>query len=58
MSTSGTYSFGSPQSKDLIEDAYERIGILPAVITEQKIVSAQRSLNFILQEWVNKSNNL
>lgn len=58
MSTSGTYTAGSPQSKDLIDDAYERIGILPSTLTTQKIQAAQRSLNFILQEWVNKGNNL
>ena len=58
MSTSGTYNFGSPQSKDLIEDAYERIGITPSEITQQKILSAQRSLNFIIQQWPNKGNNL
>lgn len=58
MSTSGTYAFASPQSKDLIEDAYERIGILPDILTSQQITSAQRSLNFILQEWINKGNNL
>lgn len=58
MSTSGTYNFGSPQSKDLIEDAYERIGIIPTQLTQQKIYAAQRALNFILQEWVNKGNNL
>lgn len=58
MSTSGTYNFGSPQSKDLIEDAYERIGILPTEITQQKIIAAQRSLNFIIQQWPNKGNNL
>lgn len=58
MSTSGTYNFGSPQSKELIEDAYERIGIIPTQLTQQKINAAQRAMNFILQEWVNKGNNL
>lgn len=58
MSTSGTYTFGSPQSRDIIDEAYERIGIIPTALTTQQIQSAQRSLNFILQEWVNKGNNL
>lgn len=58
MSTSGTYSFGSPQSEQIIRDAYERIGIDPSLLTEKQINSAQRSINFILQEWVNKGNNL
>jgi len=54
MSTSGTYEFGSPQSKDIIEEAYERVGIIPAELDEQKIIAAQRSLNFILQSWGNR----
>lgn len=58
MSTSGTYNFGSPQSEQIIRDAYERVGILPSLITHQKIDTAQRSINFILQEWVNRGNNL
>lgn len=58
MSTSGTYSFASPQSKDIVEDAYERIGIIPTQLTQQKINAAQRTINFILQDWVNKGNNL
>lgn len=58
MSTSGTYNFGSPQSEQIIREAYERIGILPDTLTQQKIDTAQRSINFILQEWVNKGNNL
>lgn len=58
MSSSQTYNFGSPQSKELIEDAYERIGITPSQLTQQKINAAQRALNFILQQWVNNRNNL
>jgi hypothetical protein len=58
MSTSGTYSFGLPKSRELIDEAYERIGMVPSLITQQQIEAAQRSLNFIMQEWVNKGNNL
>lgn len=58
MTTSGVYTFGSPQSEQLIYDAYERIGILPDVLTTEQVQTAQRSINFILQEWVNKGNNL
>ncbi len=54
MSTSNSHLFASPQSKDLIEDAYERCGILPSDITAQKIFAAQRSMNFILQSWINR----
>lgn len=58
MSTSGTYNFISPQVREIIDEAYERVGILATNITEQKIVTAIRSLNFVLQEWVSKGNNL
>lgn len=59
MSMSGTYNFStSLKSEQLILDAYERIGVIPALEDSQKIKSAQRSLNFILQEWATKGNNL
>lgn len=58
MSTSGTYNFGSPQNVEIITDAYERAGVLPDFITQQKIETALRSINFILQAWVNKGLNL
>jgi hypothetical protein len=58
MSTSGTYNFGSPQNVEIITDAYERTGVLPDFITQQKIYTALRSINFILQSWVNKGLNL
>jgi hypothetical protein len=59
MSTSQTYAFSSSlQSEQLINDAYERIGVIPAMDRGQQIVSAQRTLNFILQEWATKGNNL
>lgn len=54
MSSSGTFLFQSPQSKEIITDAYERIGILSDVLTQQKINSAQRSINFILTSWANR----
>lgn len=58
MSTSGTYLFASPQSEQLITDAYERIGKIPGTLTEEDIQTAQRSLNFILTSWINKGLNL
>lgn len=59
MSTSETYTFSSNLlSEQLINDAYERIGVIPTVERGQQIVSAQRTLNFILQEWATKGNNL
>ncbi len=58
MSTSGTYVFSSPQSEQIITDAYERIGIKPDVLTYQQIQTAQRSINFALQSWINRGLNL
>ena len=56
--TSGTYNFGSTLSEQIIVDAYERVGILPDIITAQQINSAQRSANFLLSEWPNKGLNM
>jgi hypothetical protein len=58
MSTSGTYLFQSPASDILIKDAYERAGVISAELDRQQIHAAQRSLNFILQDWINRGNNL
>lgn len=58
MPTSGTHLFATPQSELLIRDAYERVGILESELTQEKVLSAQRSLNFILQSWINKGLNL
>jgi len=58
LSTSGTFLFQSPQSEQIITDAYERVGILPDLLTYQKIQTAQRSLNFILSSWINRGLNL
>lgn len=58
MSTSGTYNFGSTISEQFIIDAYERCGILPDIITVEQIQSAQRSINLLLSEWINRGLNL
>lgn len=58
MSTSGTFNFGSPQNVEVITDAYERVGVLGDIITQQKIQTSLRSINLILQGWVNKGLNL
>jgi hypothetical protein len=58
VATSGTYQFGSVPSEQLIVDAYERIGVLPDVMTAQQISTAQRTLNLLLSEWINRGLNL
>jgi hypothetical protein len=58
VSTSEQYNFQNTPSEQLIVDAYERIGFVPSLITAQKIISAQRLLNLILSEWINRGLNL
>lgn len=58
MATSNTYNFGTSQSDQLIADAFERAGIRPDVVTGLQVQSAQRSINFILSEWINRGLNL
>lgn len=58
MSTSGTYNFGSIQNEQVITEAYERCGIPMALISQEKINTALRSINYILNSWLNKGLNL
>jgi hypothetical protein len=58
MATSGTYDFATPQNDELINEGYERVGIVPSLITPQKVDAAQRSINYALQSWVNRGLNL
>jgi hypothetical protein len=58
MATSGTYTFSSPQNEEIVTEAYERVGILPDLLTAQKIQTANRSINLALQSWVNEGLNL
>jgi hypothetical protein len=58
MSTSGTYNFGSPENEQIITEAYERVGVIGDIITQQKIDTALRSINLILSSWINEGLNL
>lgn len=58
MSTSSTYAFSALSSEQIITEAYERIGLLPDLITAQQIVAAQRAANFLLAEWLGRGLNL
>lgn len=58
MATSGEYTFLTPESVELITDAYERVITLPDVITAQQIQTAQRSINLALSSWYNRGWNL
>lgn len=56
--TSGTYNFGSGLNFDqIISDSFERIGVLPDLITGQGVQTATRAANFLLSEWINKGLN-
>ena len=54
--TSGTTSF-DPQMDDIIEEAYERTGVL-GTRTGYQLRSARRSLNILFQEWANRGVHL
>jgi len=58
MSTSGTYNFATVQNNLILDDAFERLGTLPDLTTQQKITTATRSLNLILTRWMNQGLNL
>jgi len=54
--TSGTTEF-DPQMDDIIEEAYERTGVL-GTRTGYQLRSARRSLNILFQEWGNRGVHL
>jgi len=56
--TSGTFNFQSIQAELIIREAYERLGILGELVVAEQLVSAHRSINFILTEWANRNVNL
>jgi hypothetical protein len=58
VASSGTFNFLSATNQQFVDEVYERTGIVPDVITNQKIVTALRSGNFVLSEWINKGYNL
>jgi hypothetical protein len=50
MTTSGTYIF-NPDLAELVDEAMERARIDPAKITSRHILSARRSMRFMLAAW-------
>ena len=53
MTTSGTYLF-NPDLAELVDEAMERARIDPAHITARHILSARRSMRFMLANWATK----
>ncbi len=57
MATSGTYAF-APEIADLVLEAFDRIQIRPASLTQDHLASARRSANLIQVRWANRQINL
>lgn len=52
MTTSGTYSF-APKNAEIIDEAFERVGVDPASLTARHLQSAMRSINLMFGDWTN-----
>lgn len=50
MATSGTYLW-SPDLAEMIDEAFERCKIDPSTLDVSHIISARRSINFMLADW-------
>lgn len=53
MATSGTFIF-NPDLAELVDEALERCRIDPAKITARHILSARRSMRFMLADWATR----
>jgi hypothetical protein len=53
MATSGTWIF-NPDLAELVDEALERCRVDPALITHRHILSARRSMRFMLANWATK----
>lgn len=53
MATSGTYIF-NPDLAEMVDEAMERARVDPAHITARHILSARRSMRFMLADWATK----
>lgn len=58
MTTSGTLASLTPKTIKIITDAYERAGVIGPAITDLQVESAIRSMEWIMQAWINKGLNL
>ena len=53
MATSGTWLF-NPDLAELVDEAFERCRIDPAHLTARHIISARRSMRFMLADWATR----
>src|SRR4051812_24471948 len=58
MGTSLQYTFPTIDADLIIRDAFERCGILNYFEDDLRYESAKRSLNLLLQHWINRGFNL
>lgn len=59
MATSNSFKFGSiVTSNFIIEEAFQRCGFDPSVMSGWQTISARNSLNIMFSEWVNRGLNL
>jgi hypothetical protein len=58
VATSNQFSYFTPQNRDVIEEAFARIGVLPNELEGEPIYEAIRSANFLLTTWANRGLNL
>lgn len=56
MATSGTFLF-NPDLAEIVDEAFERCRVDPAKITSRHILSARRSMRFMLADWATKDYN-
>src|SRR3990167_9129077 len=53
MTSSATYTY-DPNIGEFTDEAYERVGLDPAVLTVRHARSARRSLNLMFSEWATR----
>jgi hypothetical protein len=51
--SSGAFVF-NPILADILDEAYERLGLDPQALTLRHIISARRSMNLMLKDWFNR----
>lgn len=56
MATSGTYLW-NPELADMVDEAFERCWVDPATLVHRHVMSARRSINFMLSDWATRSFN-
>jgi hypothetical protein len=54
MATSGTYIW-NPDLAEMVDEAFERCRVDPALITSRHVLSARRSMRFMLADWATQS---